>query len=224
MILGRLFHHFPALDWCLRFIYMSLMLAISLLYLALPSSTVRRRFVGAVALTCFALLPLYVLFPGAGPVYLLREDFPWRIPNMSPLHTIFLPHIPLNVAPSGHVTWAVLMFWFARQYCGRVVQIATGVFAVLTAVATLGIGEHYVIDLVLALPFAAGLWALVHRQWRFGLISMVVVTAWLVALREGWALTMPPVAVWFWTGITLAIFTLYPADGTSDKTRMRSVY
>jgi len=224
LVIGGLFRQTPVLEWLLTFVYISLMLAVALFFLALPSQTVRKKFVAAVALMGLLLVPLYALCPGAGPLYLLQDNFPWQVPDLlQPQARIIPPSVtvqgsrtvtmvPLNAAPSGHIAWALLMFWFSRKYCGRALQIACGIFLVLTCLATLGTGEHYLVDLFLAVPFTAGLWALVHRQWRFAGIALLVVILWLVGLREGWTLTMPPLLIWLSTGSIVAFFSLYDSD------------
>jgi hypothetical protein len=174
--------------------YASMMLVLTLAYLAMPDITIRRRFLVALATTAVLILPFYLLCPCAGPRYFLQGT-----PG-------------LNAMPSGHFAWALLIFWFARRYCGRAVRVAALVFMVLTCLATLGTGEHYIIDLVVSVPFAAGIWALVHWQWRFAGISMTVVSAWVIMLGEGWALSIPPVPVWIFTGMTLVFFALPNAD------------
>jgi hypothetical protein len=78
-----------------------------------------------------------------------------------------------------------------------------------TCLATLSMGEHYIIDLVLSVPLAAFVWALVHRQWRRAAIPLAAVLPWLVSLREGWVLSVPPVLVWILTGATIAPVLLY---------------
>lgn len=211
MPIARVIYQSMALDLFFRVIYLSLMLAIALLYLALPTATARKRFVGAVVLVAVIILPMFAICPGAGPVYLLKDGFPGWASDMTHPQARILS-APLNTTPSGHLAWAILVFWFARKYCRKTVQIAAGIFMAGTCIATLTTGEHYIIDLVLAVPLAAGIWALVHRQWRFAGISMIVVLAWLLALREGWALTIPPVLVWILTGMTIAPFALDDAD------------
>lgn len=215
--IARFFYRSPVLDWLIRLVYFSLMLAITFLYMAMPSTAAKRQFAGAVALAGTTVIPMYALCPAAGPTYLLRNSFPWRIPPLFHPHARIIYDAALNATPSAHVAWAVLMFWFARKYCTKAVRIAAGVFMVGTCLATLGTGEHYIIDLVLSVPLAAFAWALVHRQWRFAAISLAVVLPWLISLREGWALSIPPVLVWILTGATIAPFLLYqnlrPAGG-----------
>jgi hypothetical protein len=73
----------------------------------------------------------------------------------------------------------------------------------ITVLATLGLGEHYVIDLVLSVPYAVAIWSLVERQWmRFGMLLSIVIV-WLVALREGWAILLPMPVAWLLCGMTV---------------------
>lgn len=79
--------------------------------------------------------PFYVAFPAVGPAH------------------IGDPYAPRNCVPSLHMTWALLCaLYIAPRF--RPVAI---VFAVMTALATLGTGEHYLIDLIVALPFTAAI-------------------------------------------------------------------
>jgi hypothetical protein len=114
----------------------------------------------------------------------------------------------LNTTPSGHFGWALLMFWFASRYGGKPLRIAAGLFAAAIAIATLVTGEHYIIDLVLSVPFGAGVWALVHRSWRLAVLSLAVTAIWCVALASGAALALPPVVAWVLTAATIAPFAL----------------
>jgi hypothetical protein len=82
-------------------------------------------------------------------------------------------------------------------------------------VATLGTGEHYVVDLVLSVPFVASVWALVHQQWKLSVVSMIVVIAWCFCLRDGLLLSLPPLVVWILTAVTTAPFALY--DGSRHR-------
>src|SRR5260370_20323384 len=61
--------------------------------------------------------------------------------------------------PSLHMTWALLGFWYSRNapLWVRLVAYAFLAFAVLS---TLGTGEHYLADLVVAFPFALMMYAL----------------------------------------------------------------
>ena len=56
--------------------------------------------------------------------------------------------------PSLHVAWALLIYWHARAL-GRPARAAAAFWLVSTIFATLAMGQHYFVDLVVAVPFAA---------------------------------------------------------------------
>jgi hypothetical protein len=60
-----------------------------------------------------------------------------------------------------HFGWALLVFWNLR---GRVLKICAYIFAGLTALATVGLGEHYCVDLLVAIPFCFIVQALAIRE------------------------------------------------------------
>lgn len=208
MTIGRLLRSHYSLTLLCSITYLALPLAGTLLYLALPTKALHRKYWEASAFGASVLI-CYRICPAAGPLFLLRNDFPFSIPVLEHPHPLIMANVILNAIPSGHVAAALLLFLFGRRYCSRHVQIGAGVLLFLTCFATLGLGEHYVIDLILSVPFATAIWALIHRRWEFGGISLLMVLAWLVALRQGWALTIPPVLVWICTGITMAPIVIY---------------
>jgi hypothetical protein len=65
-------------------------------------------------------------------------------------------HAALNAMPSFHMAWALLIFWYGLK-CAWPVRIGGTVFAAFTVLATLGLGEHYLIDLVVAAPLTAAI-------------------------------------------------------------------
>ena len=199
-----------------RSAYFSLLAVMPLLYLALPTDSARKKFVYAVILVDLVILPMYMICPGAGPLYLLKGDFPWRALDTLP-QVRWLPGVPLNASPSGHVAWVLLMSWFAGQYCKKWAGILAGVFAGLTCIGTLGMGEHYVIDLVLAVPFARSIWALVHRQWKIAGLATMVVLIWLVAFRLGWTVGIPSALAWVLTIVTIAPFAVGRGEAAAHE-------
>jgi ABC-type multidrug transport system permease subunit len=62
--------------------------------------------------------------------------------------------------PSLHAVWAYLVV-FATQGLRRFIRMAAAMFAALTLVAAIEIGGHWFVDLVVALPFAVAVQALV---------------------------------------------------------------
>jgi hypothetical protein len=75
---------------------------------------------------------------------------------------------PRNAMPSLHMSWALLLAMETWRM-GRAWFRVGMAFAFATALATLGVGGHYLIDLVVAVPFTVSVYAgsfLFHRrQW-----------------------------------------------------------
>ena len=95
--------------------------------------------------------PFYLVFPVAGPRYAF-PTFPWTEPGSLIPRVIHLRAYP-NGVPSVHMSLALLVFWFSRRWkVGRAFGI---VFVVLIAASTMGSGEHYLFDLIAAVPYTA---------------------------------------------------------------------
>jgi len=92
----------------------------------------------------------YLLVPAVGPRFVFRE-WPWHMPDATGTYATPLLPIPRNAMPSLHATWALLICWGAREAPGWVKWLL-GPWLVLTLLATVGAGGHYVIDVVAALP------------------------------------------------------------------------
>jgi hypothetical protein len=154
------------------------------------------------ALQCFATFvltgPMGILFynvvPALGPAHLLRQDFPSRPLPIEQAARIFLEPIalagPRNAIPSLHLAWVLLAWWYARGLSWWERGIAM-FYLIFVGLATLGTGEHYFIDLIVAVPFALFMEALLafDLSWTdakratgiaFGLLATL---AWLVSLR-----------------------------------------
>jgi hypothetical protein len=112
-------------------------------------------------LNLFLAVPFYLLIPVCGPRFAFH-DFPFS----PPLHMI--PHAiaiaaPPNGVPSVHASTAFLIVWFSwRWKVGRVFSLA---YLVLTVIATLGSGQHYLFDLIVAAPYAALMLYLGSFKW-----------------------------------------------------------
>lgn len=143
--------------------------ALPAVYVGVFALYIFRRPVGegrCVALTfvtnLFAAIPIYLLFPCYGPRAAFRS-FP-RLPHwhvaMQRAAIIGTP----NAIPSVHFSSALLILWFLWNWrSGRVFGV---IFAVLTILATLGSGEHYLFDLVAAVPYTGAIIAITQRGRR----------------------------------------------------------
>ena len=139
------------------------------LYLALPfvvaivlSFSDHRKTLTRACIVCALLtIPCYLLVPGVGPAHVGEPD---------------VDVLPRNCIPSAHLAWALLLFWNSDQ---RSLRYLTGFFVLATIAGTMVTGEHYLIDLVLAFPFAVAVQALSVEQRRLAVAaaaSLVTVT------------------------------------------------
>jgi hypothetical protein len=100
----------------------------------------------------FLATPLYLLIPVCGPAYAFTS-FPALPPAGLQLHLIALSAAP-NGVPSVHMAIALLVwFFFGLGDWGWGWTAVGGLFAALTAFATLSSGEHYLFDLICAPPY-----------------------------------------------------------------------
>ncbi len=147
---------------------------------------------------------LYQACPAEGPVYSFGTHFPdhlpdWRDVSLAP----YLSAGVHNAIPSMHMTWALLVLWSALELGPLAIAIA-GAFAGFTALATLGTGEHYLVDLVVAVPLAFAVWSAFRRDKLRVALGLGLTCGWLVYLRSGAFLVCPGVVNWMFIAATLA--------------------
>jgi hypothetical protein len=149
---GAFANHHYWLRVILTTTYYSFLLAIVAVfaaYLALRPEWEAIAVAKTFALNLLLALPIYLLFPVCGPAYAFPK-FPDTFQQVVP-HPLAILGAP-NGMPSVHFSNALLVAWFARHwFWGRCFGI---VFVILTAAATLGLGEHYLFDLIVAIPYA----------------------------------------------------------------------
>lgn len=181
----------------------------------------------------------YTIVPGTGPIYAFGRDFPWKALSYEDLHRFVLgkmtipTDIPRNAMPSLHVGWALLLCWNSRKFPVGL-RSAILVFLIFTIFATLGSGQHYLVDLVGSLPFAVAVQATASLAFRgqsasntsqlataaLGALSLTL--TWLAVVRLGveFALKSPAIP---WTlilaTVTIALWLRQriSAPGTSSQ-------
>ena len=158
-LVGQAFRRWPSLWWTCFVFYTALPLPLALVYAA----QLRRAKRDALAVMIAFLVtgPLGVMFynvlPACGPVHLFGAAFPWH--PLSTVDAMRLRAVPIlmkgarNAIPSLHMTWVLLIWWNSRGLPRWVRAIALA-FVWFTVLATLGTGEHYFVDLVVAFPFS----------------------------------------------------------------------
>jgi hypothetical protein len=141
--LARAILTIPPLRAFLAFIYLHLPIFLALAYGCEGNPQLIRA---AVVAPVIAFL-FYFAVPAVGPVHIF-SNYPQNPPIL--MGNLYSPR---NCFPSMHLGWALLMALNARK---RWLQFTTWTFAVAMAVATVGLGEHYWIDLIASVPFCLG--------------------------------------------------------------------
>lgn len=240
-LMGQLFWSWPWVRFVCLVIYIALPLPLALVYAA----QLRRKRENALAVMLAFLLtgPLGVLFynmlPACGPVHVFTSVFPWHPPSIvDVMHMHVVPVLipgARNAIPSLHMAWVLLVWWNSKGLARWVRAIAL-LFVVLTVMATLGTGEHYFIDLVVAFPFSLMVQALCSyaQPFRSGarrnsfLFGTFVTLIWLALLSFSTTIFWSsPVVPWTMIGLTVApsIFLwnrLVPAGSQVEAVRVRA--
>lgn len=128
------------------------------------------------AFICYSIIPL------TGPIYAFgTQYFPSNMPKSNELlaNTIFVTPAARNAMPSMHLTGALLIFLLTAALNKKIYFYASILFLFLTAYATLALGEHYVLDLVVALPFSAFIGIGLANPDNFVFKNKKVTTLWV---------------------------------------------
>jgi hypothetical protein len=192
-VLGQLFARYQPLAAVARASYFGLPIVIAVVSSGyLRSASPWRPLAILTSAGVFGYL-LYWIFPAMGPLYLAGANFP-NAPNLFATLAQMHPHpitvpvsAPRNAMPSLHMAWALLL-WFGCRPFSRIARGFSLAYVVLTVVATLGTGEHYLADLVVAVPFSVAvqaLWAPSQRIGRYAVLAGAtsLTLMWLLVLR-----------------------------------------
>jgi len=134
-----------------RIVYLALPLAVVVMNRK-PALEHRARLATLCMIAAVFGFMLYFVVPATGPLGAFGDALVPPAPlSGAPAPTV-LPY-DRNAMPSLHAAWAYLVLIYARG-AALAVRAAVSIFLALTLVATLGLGQHYVIDLVVAVPFA----------------------------------------------------------------------
>jgi hypothetical protein len=132
----------------------------------------------------------YQICPAAGPLYAFPKYFPWRLPSpaLLPAGRAAAPDGLRNAMPSLHLGFALICYWILAPL-GRWLRLGATVYLLITALATVGFGEHYFVDLIVAVPLAVAVYgscseSVPAKRRRLVTTAATVMTiCWLLALR-----------------------------------------
>jgi predicted membrane-bound spermidine synthase len=173
----------------------------------------------AVSALLSALL-LYHLYPVAGPAYAFGAAFPAALPAGPELDAIrsLVTRGARNGVPSMHFAWALALWLSSRALGVPWVRALFAAWLGLTVLSTLALGEHYLVDLVVAVPLVIGVVALcaLDLPWRGSRaravwVGMGLTLAWIALLRFGAGiLAAAPLLAWpAVIGTVVASVTVY---------------
>ncbi len=216
---GRWFEHAPRFRDVAAFVYDALAFLPALVFgvalhgdRKLPFSPLAAFVVAGVV--CFCLYPVC---PGTAPSAVFAANYPQLAPDASALalQPISVLDSPRNAMPSMHAAWTLLAWWCSFRL-RRWLQIFCTAFLGVTLLATLGLGEHYLIDLVVAFSFSVAISALCCRgltwssaeRWQAMIAGGGITLAWLLMLRSGWLSALPAVAAWIAVAVAIGVSTV----------------
>jgi hypothetical protein len=171
-LMGQVFQTWLWLRTACLLIYIALPLPLALVYAAQLRNKKEKALtvMSAFLVTGPIGVLFYNLLPACGPVHVFGAAFPWH--PLSTAEAMQLTAVPIllkgarNAIPSLHMTW-VLLVWYNSRGLAKWVRGIAFAFLAMTAMATLGIGEHYLVDLVVAFPFSLMVQALCSYAMPF---------------------------------------------------------
>lgn len=204
-ILGRLLNAKPWLFPFVEVSYEGILLAMAALY----AGFLRRRdrpvweIIEVLFASAMVGYAFFSVFPVCGPRYAFGRDFPDLILPYAVVRQMTLARVPIspmfprNGVPSLHLTWALLI-WLNTRSLPRWARISALALVLATVFDTLATGEHYLFDLVVALPFTLWMQAWMartvglrdRRRWLPAVCGCGLFLAWLVIGRFGLPLMM----------------------------------
>lgn len=220
-VLGRFLDSHPWLFQFVKVSYEGILLAMAALYAAYMGR--RNKPVWEIIEVLFASAMVgyifYSIFPVCGPRYAFGRDFPGLDLPYAAFQRLRLAWVPVSPAfarngvPSLHLTWALLI-WLNTRSLSRWGRLAAMALVLATAFDTLASGEHYLFDLVVALPFTLWMQAWMtrtvsirdRRRWLPAVCGCTLFLGWLAIGRFGIRLMMAaPALPWVLVLVSSAI-------------------
>ncbi|MGA7632919.1 MAG: phosphatase PAP2 family protein [Terriglobales bacterium] len=158
-LVGQMFARHEWLNFAGTVFYIALPLPLALVYAA--NLRLKGPDAFPVMLAFLATGPIGILYynlvPATGPIHIFGQNFPWHPLSTPQAMNLILETLavkgPRNAIPSLHMTWVLLVWWNSKGLARWIRAVALA-FVIFTVLATLGIGEHYFVDLIVAFPFA----------------------------------------------------------------------
>ena len=219
---GQAFARWAWLSYPGMLVYLAFPIPVALVF---AGQLVRDRKAAICAMTAFLItgpagVVFYALCPALGPIYLFTNRFPWGPLTSDQASRLILETPALaglrNSLPSLHLAWVLLAWWYSKGLSAWERGVVL-FFLVFTVISTLGTGEHYLIDLIVAWPFALFVYALCAWPvpWSNGIrgisvfIGLGMTLGWIGALRMGVKMFwISPALPWLACAVTVVWATL----------------
>lgn len=178
---------------------------------------------------------LYKFFPVVGvEVYCGLNSFPngpWPAANMSPVPIEAPSFLPHNGMPSLHMAWILAVYYsLYRFYKNKpYYKYIALILIILTALSAFSEGCHYLIDLIIAIPFTLAILAFTMveapRKWRLtsALFGAIATTGWLSLFKYSitTALSIPTLTLALL--VLTDIISLYLANTMCQQAKQSTV-
>ena len=182
---GMLLARSTALTWLCKIVYESLPMAIcaaAAVQWQHPSDGPRAaNALPSVVIAAVCAQLIFQIVPACGPRFLWGPAFPFQVASQTP-HIGLLRVAPgefRNAFPSLHMTGVLYITWATRPL-GWSYKLPAWFYTGITALATLGSGQHYAVDLIVAVPFAMSVQLVIaHREPGRLAVSLALVAAWI---------------------------------------------
>lgn len=141
--------------------------------------------------------PLYYVMPAVDPANFFCAAFPHHLPAVQSvaMQAVTVPacapaFAPRNTMPSLHATWAIIAV-LALRYSPLWHKILGALFLVAIVISTLGLGGHYTVDWLCALPLVLLVRGVSALHLPLGaaarrnaiLVGAALVGCWIIAVR-----------------------------------------
>lgn len=101
-----------------------------------------------------------------------------------------------NGMPSLHFGWTFALMLISYKLPNRWLQGFMTVFCILTAFATLGTGEHYIVDLVVGTPFILAILAVMEGRYQVAKMFLLLVVLWYAGIMLNLVPRLPASGIW----------------------------
>lgn len=143
---------------------------------------------------------LYAFLPVSGPIYAFFDNqFPGYLPQSLSVvaKQVIVPPAARNGMPSMHLTGALLIWMLSVGLRHRISFLFSTLLVFTTAWATIATGEHYLLDLIVAIPYAAFLGSALiwpqhlKRHWKISTPIWLAGASFLI-----WMFTLRVAPLW----------------------------